>query len=330
MSKTGTINKTYNLVKMSRFIIIISLLISSLPLLAQEWVVPEDKKGKLSPFSFNEETRKAGERLYTINCISCHGTPGKANYSNLVPPPGDPATDKIQHNSDGEIFFKVTTGRGPMPSFKNAIQANDIWKLISFLRSFNSKYIQSVMPVIKSAAYPGAEIGISLMAGPGKDIVVMKVTATYEKSVAPVINAGVKLYIRRTFGLQPLDEDKTTDSEGIATFLIPKELPGDTAGNVHLSAGFVDEDLFGAVNKDTVLQVGVITTPVSLVKNRAMWNTVRKAPVWIILTYSLGVLGVWGFIFFVLLKLRDIFITGEHLNKKAGSGEPDVNRTLNE
>jgi hypothetical protein len=320
----------FNRFKMSRFIIIVILLIFSLPVLAQEWVVPEDKKGKLSPFSFNDETRKAGERLYTINCMSCHGTPGKANYSNLVPPPGDPATDKIQHNTDGEIFFKVNTGRGPMPSFKNAIQANDIWKLISFLRSFNSKYIQSVMPVIKSAAYPGAEIGITLMLDPGKNIIVMKVTATNEKSVVPVKNAGVKLYIRRTFGLQPLDEDKTTDSEGVATFMIPKELPGDTAGNVRLSAGFVDEDLFGAINKDTILQAGVITTPESLVKNRAMWNTVRKAPVWVILTYSLGVLGVWGFIVLVLMKLRDIFIIGEHLNKKAGRDEPDINRTLNE
>jgi hypothetical protein len=64
-----------------------------------------------------------------------------------------------------------------------------------------------------------------------------------------------------------------------------------------------------------MLNAGVITVPVSLVKERAMWNTVRKAPVWIILTYSLGLLGVWGFIFYVLLKLRDIFVIGDHLSK---------------
>lgn len=308
---------------MSRLIIIVYLLISSLSAMAQEWVVPEDKRGKLSPFTFNEETRKAGERLYTINCMSCHGTPGKANFSNLVPSPGDPATDKIQHNSDGEIFFKVTTGRGPMPSFKNAIKANDIWNLISFLRSFNTKYVQSVMPVIKSSAYPGAEIGISIMLAPGKDRIVMKVTAKDEKSVIPVKNAGVKLSVRRTFGLLPLDEEKTTDAEGMATFLIPKDLPGDTAGNIHLSAGFVDEDMFGAVNKDTVLQAGIVTVTESLVKNRAMWNTVRKAPVWVIVCYGLGVLGVWGFIFVVLLKLRDIFIIGEHVEKQSDRNVSD-------
>jgi hypothetical protein len=252
---------------MYRFIFIIFLQLFSLSLIAQEWVVPEDKRGKLSPFMFNEETKKAGERLYTINCISCHGTPGKGNFINLVPPPGDPATDKIQHNSDGDIFYKVTTGRGPMPSFKNALSGKDIWNIVSFLRSFNTKYIQSVMPVIKSAAYPGAVIRISLLPGPAKDIILMKVTATVEKSVVPVKNAGFKLYVKRTFGLLPLDENKTTDSDGVASFRVPKGLPGDTAGNVHLSAGFVDEDLFGAVNKDTILQVGIITVPESLVKN---------------------------------------------------------------
>ena len=311
---------------MNRFVFIILLQLSSLSLIAQEWVVPDDKRGKLSPFSFNDETRKAGERLYTINCMSCHGSPGKGNYINLVPPSGDPATEKIQHNSDGEIFYKVIMGRGPMPSFKNALVTNDIWNIISFLRSFNLKYIQSVLPVNKSAAYPGAVIGISLALGPGKDIIVMKVIAVSEKSIVPVKNAGVRLFVKRTFGFLPLDEEKTTDSQGIATFKLSIGLPGDTTGNIRLSAGFVDEDLFGAVNKDTILQAGLVTIPESLIKNRAMWNTVRKAPGWVILTYGLGVLGVWGFIFYVLLKLRDIFILGQYLKKNDSIEEPDINR----
>lgn len=290
--------------------------------MAQEWIVPADKKGKLSPFAFNDETRKAGERLYNINCMSCHGTPGKGNFIVLVPPSGDPATEKIQRNSDGEIFYKITSGRGPMPSFRNALTANEIWNVISFVRSFNTKYIQAIMPVIKSAAYPGAVIAISLMVDPSIENILMKVTARSDKSTVPVTNAGVKLVVNRTFGHLSVDEDKITDSEGIASFRIPKNLPGDTAGNVYLSATFVNEDIFGAVKTDTVLKVGSITVPESLVKNRAMWNNVRKAPVWIILTYGIGVLGVWGFIFIVLFKLRDIFIAGKHLTEIAGKEEP--------
>jgi hypothetical protein len=310
---------------MSRFVIIIVFQLFSLSMMAQGWVVPEDKKGKLSPFQFNEETRKTGERLYTLNCKSCHGIPGKANFINLIPPPGDPATEKIQHNSDGEIFYKITTGRGPMPSFKNALSSKDIWNIISFVRSFNTKYVQSVMPEIKSSAYPGAVINISLSLSKKKDSVMVKLTARSEKSSVPVKNAGLKLFVKRTFGMLPVDEDKITDQNGTAFYKIPKGLPGDTAGNVHLNVRFTDEDQFGAVSKDTILQAGVITIPESLVKNRAMWNSVRKAPVWIILTYSFGVLAVWGFIFYVLLKLRDIFIIGEHLDKKKSNDAADKN-----
>jgi hypothetical protein len=315
---------------MSKFIVLVFMLIFSLSLVAQEWIVPVEKRGKLSPFVFSNEARKAGERLYTINCKSCHGSPGKGNYINLVPAPGDPATEKIQKNSDGEIFYKVTSGRGPMPSFKNTFSGNDIWNIISFLRSFNTKYIQSVLPIIKSAAFPGAEIGILLKLNETKDKIIMSVTASGDKSIVPVKNAGVKVFVKRTFGLLLLDEEKTTDSQGIAAFLIPKGLPGDSVGNVHLSARFVDEDIFGAGGKDTVLQAGEITVPESLVKKRAMWNTVRKAPVWVILTYGFGVIGVWGFIFYVLFLLRDIFVIGEQQNKRSGKEEEDNTRKLKE
>jgi mono/diheme cytochrome c family protein len=313
---------------MSRLVSLLFLQLISLTLMAQGWIVPDEKRGKLSPFAFSEESRKTGERLYTINCMSCHGSPGKGNFINLVPSPGDPATEKIQHNSDGEIFFKITTGRGPMPSFKNKFSGNDIWNIISFLRSFNTKYIQAVMPVIKSAAYPGAVIGISLRLNPAKDLVIMSVSATGEKSTVPVKNAAVNLFVKRTFGFLLVDEEKTTDSQGIAGFRVPKGLPGDTAGNVHLSARFGDEDIFGTISKDTILQAGEITVPESLVKNRAMWNTVRKAPVWVILTYGFGVIAVWGFIFYVLFLLRDIFVIGAHLNKNRDKEDTGIKGNL--
>lgn len=214
-----------------------------------------------------------------------------------------------------------------MPSFKNTISGNDIWDLISFIRSYNSKYVQAVMPIIKSALYPGAEIGISLKLNEKRDCVVMSVTATNEIKVVPVQNAGVKVFVKRTFGQLLLDEEKTTDNQGIAIFNIPKNLPGDSAGNILFSARFVDEDKFGPVSRDTVLQAGVKTIPESLVKERAMWNSVRKAPLWVILTYTLGVAGVWGFIFYILFLLRDIFIIGAHLGKRKGTNESENSTT---
>ncbi|MDM8003606.1 MAG: cytochrome c [Bacteroidota bacterium] len=283
----------------------------------QEWVVPEDRKARLSTFPFTDETRKEGDRLYQINCHSCHGDPGKNNYIALQPPPGDPATDKIQHNTDGEIFHKVTTGRGPMPSFRSVLTTDEIWKVVSYIRSFNRDYVQKVMQVITSSAYPGAVISMKLAYDETAKMVSVIATATGETGSVPVTGAGVRLLAKRYFGHLQVDEDKVTDSSGTALFAVPEGLPGDTAGNVSLSAQFTDEQTFGSVSKDTVLMAGAVTVPVSLTAKRAMWNTVRKAPVWVILAYGLGVLAVWGFIMIVMLKLRDIFTVGTALKKRS-------------
>lgn len=249
-----------------KLIVLITLLqISSQVIFSQEWVVPADKKNKLSNFLFSDGTRKTGERLFTINCMSCHGTPGKGNYlAALVPPPGDPATDKIQHNTDGEIFYKVSQGRGLMPSFKNVLSSADIWNIISYVRSFNKSYVQSVLQVFTSSEYPGAAIGVTFALDSVKDKIVLKVTARTEKSEVTVKGAGVKLYVKRIFGQMMLDEEKITDNLGFAMFSIPAGLPGDTSGNITVSARFADEERFGPLSKDTVLQAGVKVFPVSL------------------------------------------------------------------
>jgi mono/diheme cytochrome c family protein len=289
----------------------------------QDWVVPEDRKGRLSTFPFDDETRKGGEKIYTTNCISCHGTPGKGNYLNLVPPPGDPATDKIQRNSDGEIFYKVTTGRGQMPSFRNVLTGDDIWTVISYLRSFNKNYIQKVMQVITSSAYPGAVIRMTMGFNLTDSTVFINAMAYDEKKSVPVVGAGVRLFAHRYFGMLPVDEEKTTDESGNAAFRVPADLPGDAEGNILFSAKFTDEETFGTVTKDTSLSAGVVTIPVSLLENRAMWNNVRKAPVWVILSYTLGVLAVWGFIFIVMMKLRDIYTVGTAIQ-----GRDDVSKNI--
>lgn len=281
----------------------------------QDWVVPDDRKGRLSTFPFTDETRKEGERLYTINCKSCHGDPGKNNSIALVPPPGDPATDKIQNNSDGEIFHKVAVGRGQMPSFRSVLTTDEIWKVVSYLRSYNRDYVQKVMQVITSTAYPGATISMKMAYDATEGIVSVIASATGESGSVPVTGAGVRLLADRYFGKMEVDEEKTTDSNGVAVFAVPEGLPGDTAGNLSFSAKFTDEESFGTASMDTVLKAGAVTVPVSLTAKRAMWNTVRKAPVWIILAYGLGVLAVWGFILIVMLKLRDIFTVGTALRK---------------
>ena len=73
---------------------------------------------------------------------------------------------------------------------------------------------------------------------------------------------------------------------------------------------------------DTVLNSAIKGTAVSLVARRAIWNNMKNAPVWILLTYTIGLFTALAFIGLVLMKLRDVFIIGDTLSK---GGENEVN-----
>jgi hypothetical protein len=39
--------------------------------------------------------------------------------------------------TDGEIFYQITEGRRPMPSFKNRLTQDQRWQLVLLVRSFS-------------------------------------------------------------------------------------------------------------------------------------------------------------------------------------------------
>ncbi len=291
-----------------RYLSLLLILTISLPLLAQEWVVPAENGAKLSSFAFSDSTRKAGAELYNTNCKSCHGDPGKNNVIKLVPLPPDPASEKMQGNSDGAIQFKIAQGRTPMPSFKNILSATDIWRVISYIRSFNSKYVQKTE--VKAGGVSAQNAMISITWLKDKKQVQTMVSGMKDKVVQPVAGAEVKLFVKRYFGNLPIDEPRNTDTQGKAIFNLPKDLPGDSTGFVQLIVKLTDEAAFGEARKDTSLAVGVPTYRPPLNESRAMWNVVSKAPIWLLLAYTFSVLAAWGFIIYVLLQIRAIYRSG--------------------
>lgn len=135
------------------FLHLVILLLSSAHLYAQGWKVPPSKAKDLSPFLFTDETRKAGEELYLANCQACHGDPGRGNVLMVVPAPPDLATERMQRNTDGEMFYKIVEGHDVMPAHMNILSATEGWKVVSYIRSFNVNYKQQVAP--KGEVAPG-------------------------------------------------------------------------------------------------------------------------------------------------------------------------------
>jgi len=281
----------------------------------QEWVVPPEKKTRLSDTKFTDETIKLGSQVYLINCKSCHGDPGKNNVTKLVPPPPDPVSALMQNNTDGEMYFKVQEGRGPMPSFKNSLTSIEIWEVIAYIRSFNKDYVQQIAPKTSGTNLKYSQLSMELSLP--NDSTILVLTTGLENGIrVPVPGVEIKLYAIRYFGHLPLDEPNTTDNSGLARFKKPSGLPGDTIGMVRLHTRFSDEDQFGAVEEDTLLAAGVPTHPVSLTAKRGMWNVVEMAPVWLLIAYPVGLLTVLSVILYILLQLRTIFYLGKKEEEK--------------
>lgn len=289
------------------------LLISISGLLSAQvlWEVPADRAAKLSSAAFTGQNRSIGDELYQTNCKSCHGDPGKNNVINLVPVPPDPVSTKMQQNSDGALHYKISEGRLTMPSFKNILSSADIWNVVAYLRSFNKDYQQqlAVKPTFGGEIFDKVNLEMEWI--PSRQTILTKLTGIRGNVAKPLPGLEIKLFAKRYFGNLVLDKPMETDAEGQASFQFPKNLPGDASGKIHLVAQLSNEEFFGLVKSESEMAIGVLTNRPPLNEQRALWNVVQKTPVWLLVTYLAVVLGVWGCIFLVMLKLRAIFKLGE-------------------
>jgi len=293
---------------MKRIIYIFPLVFSvTFRVMAQNpaWIVPDEQKAKLAPMKFTSEMVKQGEGIYNKNCQSCHGIPTKKNFASIQPPPGDLSDPRVGNQTDGELFFRITTGRPPMPQFANILSEEDRWSVISFLRSFHKGYVQP-----QPGQKPGVSanrLKLSMNYDTAKKKIMVKAVELTKDGPRPAKGAEIMVFVQRYFGNMQIADPKATSDFGYASFDWPQDLPGDKTGNVIVGAKVNDPtgNLQEAIVKDT-LAIGVPTDKPSLTDTRAMWSTRDKAPVWVILAYTLSVLVVWYFIFYIILSVLDI------------------------
>jgi mono/diheme cytochrome c family protein len=112
------------------------------------WVVPEEVKRLKNPLTASESTLKAARGIYMEECAQCHGERGKGDGPEAAmhdPPPSN-ITDTRHMNTvtDGEIFYQISEGRKPMPSFKKRLAEDQRWGLVLFVRTLSA----SVAPPI--------------------------------------------------------------------------------------------------------------------------------------------------------------------------------------
>jgi mono/diheme cytochrome c family protein len=103
-----------------------------------EWKAPAEAKAMKNPVKGVGNAKKNIE----TNCVTCHGASGKGDgpaAAALPPPkPADWTSAKIASESDGELFWKISNGRGAMPPWKH-LPEKDRWEIINYIRTLQKK-----------------------------------------------------------------------------------------------------------------------------------------------------------------------------------------------
>jgi mono/diheme cytochrome c family protein len=120
----------------------VALMCAAAPAAAGEaaWTAPAAEKTKANPVTRDAGVRD-GRTAFNINCRLCHGPAGKGDgpaAGALNPKPRDLTGQEVQAETDGELFWKITTGHGAMPSWQ-LLPEKDRWSLVHYIRSLGGQ-----------------------------------------------------------------------------------------------------------------------------------------------------------------------------------------------
>lgn len=124
---------------MNKHLIIIPLAtaLAAVSVFAQDWVAPARAAKKQNPVPGSPASLAKGKDLYVRECASCHGNSGKGDgpkAGELKPKPRDLSVAAIQSQSDGSMFWKLTEGKAPMPTYAKSSE-DDRWSVINYVRT---------------------------------------------------------------------------------------------------------------------------------------------------------------------------------------------------
>jgi mono/diheme cytochrome c family protein len=104
------------------------------------WEASESDKKAKNPVKVTREGLNDAAKLYLQNCLICHGKTGAGNGPQAKKLPQKPAnfTDAkmMSKVTDGELFWKMSTGRPPMPAWQAQLSDTQRWQLVNYIRAF--------------------------------------------------------------------------------------------------------------------------------------------------------------------------------------------------
>jgi mono/diheme cytochrome c family protein len=106
---------------------------------SKPWKAPESAEKVKNPIKSDDASIDTGKKLYAHECLDCHGKTGKGDgpgAKDLEQKPPSLRPDEFHDQSDGALFYKITRGRGEMPSYRRSLSDEQRWHVVNYLRTF--------------------------------------------------------------------------------------------------------------------------------------------------------------------------------------------------
>lgn len=88
----------------------------------------------------SEPSLTDGRKIYLKRCAACHGKTGNGDGYDAIDLGLHPAKftePKLRLESDGALYWKISTGKKPMPDYGRRLSPTDRWDVINYLRTLS-------------------------------------------------------------------------------------------------------------------------------------------------------------------------------------------------
>jgi len=106
------------------------------------WAIPPEAKLVKNPLTIDPAVAaKQILPVYLDKCSECHGETGQGNgpQAKMYDPRPRMLTDAphLATVTDGELFYVISQGHKPMPSYKRKLTEDQRWQLVLLIRAFS-------------------------------------------------------------------------------------------------------------------------------------------------------------------------------------------------
>jgi hypothetical protein len=116
----------------------------------------------------------------------------------------------------------------------------------------------------------------------------------------PLAGETVNVYVERMFSPLKIGEG-TFDEGGRFTCEFPPDLPGEADGTVRIIARIEENEQYANIENERNYPWGVPSMHGATGSHRALWTEI--APMWMIITLTILLLGVWGHYIYAIIQL---------------------------